>query len=178
MNSQQDAQPERKQLILAMQFPRDLLSKQVRLFENTRHYTKSTDLERRIFSVDVSIFLCRIIALVVCICTYKCLALNHIISVYCLCNLLGNIVLAKCQSYVVILIPFLLLTFSNNSYILQLKRHGHEFGQKSFCDFNINNASERHLKRQPKYNCHFLSYKLVTAHEILCKQGLCLHSKR
>lgn len=81
--------------------------------ENPRHYPKSKDLERSIFSVNLSIdlfiFRYRIISWMVCTCTYNCLTLSHIASVYCMCHLLDityvKTVLAKYKPYVVIPLP-------------------------------------------------------------------------
>ena len=39
-----------------------------------------------------------------------------------------------------------------------LKGHGND-GHNYISDFNIYNASERHLDRQPIFDCHLLSYK-------------------
>lgn len=48
-------------------------------------------------------------------------------------------------------------------YKSALRGHGHEFGQKLFFNFNVYITSAR----QPKFECHSLSYKRVEERTIL-----------
>lgn len=83
-----------KQPIPVIQFPRYLLSYWVRIFEIPTPFYK----EQGFGMGDIFgkckyffIFQCRIITWVVCTCTFNGFALSHIISIYCLCYLIGDI---------------------------------------------------------------------------------------